>query len=402
MKKYLKIFTIICIICLCLTENISAKTLGDLKSELHKTESELSKNKENKQLTESEMTNVTNNISSIQNTISQNYKTIEKLNKEIEQLNIKIEEKTKEIKEIINFTQVSSGDSAYLEYMFGAKDFTDFIYRTAVAEQMSSYNDKLIKEFNSNIESNKTKTKQLEAQKIELDKKQKDLESKYESLGDKLKDIVDVQVDIEESIKVQKEIIQMYEKKGCKDTENIATCGKKTLPPDTKMWRPVDYGFISSGYGYRTYRINGRKKTDFHTGLDIAGRGILGKPVYATANGTVAAITVKYRCGGNMVYIHHNVNGKTYTSLYMHLLRINVSKGQTVNRNTIIGYAGGASTPWDSCSTGAHVHFTLLSGLVGTDYYAFSSKFYSKLLNPRSYVNFPSGGGSFSDRLTSY
>lgn len=402
MKKIFKTFTIILVLCLIITQNVKAKTLGDLKTELQKTETELNENKENKKITESEMANVTSNISSIQNTINQNYKTIEKLNKEIEQLNKKIEEKTKEIKEIINFTQVSNGNSAYLEYMFGAQDFTDFIYRTAVAEQMSNYNDKLIKEFNSNIEANKNKTKQLEAQKIELDKKQQQLESKYESLGDKLKDLVDVQVDIEESIKVQKEIIQMYEKKGCKDSEDILTCGKKTLPPDTKMWRPVDYGYISSNYGYRTYSINGRMKTDFHTGLDIAGKGILGKPIYSTANGTVAAITVKYRCGGNMVYIHHNVNGKTYTSLYMHLLSINVSKGQTVTKNTVIGYVGGASTPWDGCSTGAHVHFTLLSGLVGTDYYAFSSKFYSKLLNPRSYVNFPSGGGSFSDRLTSY
>ncbi len=402
MKKLINIFIFITILNFFPTTNVDAKTLGDLKNELSQTEQELKENKEDKQVTEQEMTNINSDIKGIQNTITKNYETIDKLNKEIEILNNDIEEKTQEIKEILNFTQISSGDSAYLEYMFGAKDFTDFIYRTAVAEQMSSYNDTLIEQYNNNIKTNKQKTEQLKQQKIELDKKQKELESKYDSLGSKLEDIVDIQVDIEESIKVQKEIIEMYQKKGCKDTENIATCGKKTLPPDTKFWRPVEYGFVSSNFGYRTYYLGGKKVSDFHTGLDITGKSILGKPVYSTANGTVAAITRKYRCGGNMVYIHHNINGKYYTSLYMHLLTINVSKGQTVTRNTVIGHVGGASTPWDSCSTGAHVHFTLLSGLVGTDYYAFSSKFYAKLLNPRSYVNIPSGSKSFSDRITSY
>ena len=401
MKKTFFFLTIILIMFITIP-NVSAKTLGDLKKELEETQNELSENKNEKKVTEQEMTNISGNIKNIQTTITNNYKTIDKLNSEIETLSKNIEDKTNEIKKIINFTQISEGDSAYLDYMFGAQDFTDFIYRTAVAEQMSSYNDQLIKEFNANIEKNKQKTKELEQQKIQLDKKQKELENKYDSLGSQLEDIVDIQVDIEESIKVQKEIIEMYQKKGCKDNENIATCGKKTLPPDTKFWRPVGFGYVSSNFGYRTYYLGGRKKSDYHTGVDIAGKGILGKPVYSTANGTVAAITRKYRCGGNMVYIHHNIKGRYYTSLYMHLKTINVSKGQTVTRNSVIGTVGGASTPWDACSTGAHVHFTLLSGLVGTDYYAFSSKFYTKLLNPRSYVNLPSGSKSFSDRITSY
>ena len=382
--------------------NVEAKTLGDLKNELAKQKAELNESKENKELTQTEMTNINSNIKTIQSTIQNNYIKIDKLNKEIEELNLKIQEKKEDIKKIVNFSQVSDGDSAYLEYVFGAENFTDMIYRSAVAEQLSEYNKNLIKEFNTNIESNKKKTEEIKQQKEELAKKQKELESKYSSLGNKLEDIVDIQVDIEETIKVQNEIIKMYEEKGCKDNENISVCGKSILPSDTKFWRPTTFGYISSNYGYRTYYINGSKKSDFHTGLDIAGSGIYGKPVYATANGNVAALTIKYKCGGNMVYIQHKIKGKYYTSLYMHLKSINVKKGQTVTKNTIIGYVGGANTPWDGCSTGAHVHFTLLTGLVGADYEAWSPRFYSSLLNPRNYVNFPSGGKKFSDRLTSY
>lgn len=376
--------------------SVQAKTLGDLKNELNEAKENYANTKKEQSLTESQMTTINSNIKKTQTDIEKISSDVEKLNKDIENLNNEIKLKQEEIKKVINFYQVSNGDSAYLEYVFGASDFTDMIYRTAVVEELSSYNNELIDKFNNQIKENEQKQKDLSKKQEELKVKQKQLENEYSTLGSRLEDLVDIKVDEEESIKVQEEIIKMYEKKGCKDNENIATCGKKVLPYDTKMWRPLDSGKISSNYGYRNF--NGG---EFHTGLDIAKKS--GSPVYATANGTVAALTIKYRCGGNMVYIHHNINGKYYTSLYMHLRSINVSKGDTVTKNTVIGYVGGdSSTPWDRCTTGAHLHFTLLSGLVGTDYRAWSSTFYSKLLNPRSYVNFPSGYGSFNDRLTAY
>lgn len=375
---------------------VEAKTLGDLKAELEKSKQDYANTKKEQAETETKMTNINSSIKNAQNEMEKASLDIEKLTKQINKLNEDIELKEKEIKKIINFYQVSDGNEAYLEYVVGASDFTDMIYRSAVVEQMSDYNNELIKKFNKQIEENKKTQQSLSKKQEELKEKQKNLEKEYSSLGSKLEDIVDIKVDEEEAIKVQEEIITMYTKKGCKDNENILTCGKKVLPYDTKFWRPIDSGKISSNFGWRSY--NGG---DYHTGIDIA-RGS-GSPVYSTANGTVAALTIKYSCGGNMIFIHHNVNGKYYTSVYMHLQSINVSKGTTVTKNTVIGYSGGGSTtPWDRCTTGPHLHFTLLNGLVGTDYRAWSSTFYSKLLNPRSYVNFPALGKSFSDRITAY
>lgn len=376
---------------------VKAKTLGDLKAELEKTKQDYINTKQEQKNTENKMVNVNSNIKQAQNDMEKAGNDIESLNKDIDRLNIEIEEKEKEIKNIVNFYQVSSGDSAYLEYVFGASDFTDMIYRGAIVEEMSKYNDTMIKQFNDKINENKKKQEELKQKQEELKEKQKNLEKEYSELGSKLKDIVDIKVDEEEAIKVQEEIIKMYQSKGCKDNEDIKTCGKKILPYDTKMWRPLDSGYISSNFGNRCF--NGG--CDYHTGIDIGKPS--GSPVYATANGTVAALTYKYHCGGNMIFIHHNVSGKHYTSVYMHLKSINVSKGDTVTKNTVIGYVGGdSSTPWDSCTTGAHLHFTLLNGLVGTDYRAWSSTFYAKLLNPRNYVNFPKLGKRFEDRLTAY
>ena len=371
-------------------EKAEAKTLGDLKAELAKAKQDYINTKQQQKNTENKMVNINSNIKKAQSDMEQAGNDIESLNKDIDKLNQDIEEKEQEIKNIINFYQVSNGESAYLEYVFGANDFTDMIYRSAIVEEMSKYNDELINKYNNQINENKKKQE-------ELKQKQKNLESEYSALGEQLKDIVDIKVDEEEAIKVQEEIIKMYQSKGCKDNEDIKTCGRKVLPIDTKLWRPLDSGRISSNFGNRCFS----RGCDYHTGIDI-GRGS-GSPVYATANGTVAALTYKYHCGGNMIFIHHNINGTTFTSLYMHLQSINVSKGDTVTKNTVIGYVGGGSTtPWDSCTTGPHLHFTLLSGLVGTDYRAWSSKFYSKLLNPRNYVNFPALGKSFNDRLSAY
>lgn len=40
--------------------------------------------------------------------------------------------------------QISEGDNVYLEYIFEATSFTDFIYRSAIVEQLTKYNDELI------------------------------------------------------------------------------------------------------------------------------------------------------------------------------------------------------------------------------------------------------------------
>ena len=53
-----------------------------------------------------------------------------------------------EIKQIIHYYQVSSSEAFYLEYVFKAKDYTDFIYRLALAEQLSEYRENTIAEQN--------------------------------------------------------------------------------------------------------------------------------------------------------------------------------------------------------------------------------------------------------------
>ena len=167
MKKVVKIISFILLLGFMFTSTykqnmVEAKTFGELKEELEEEEQRLRDNQNQQSLTKDQMEQVNSKIATIQNNIKQTYRDIENLEAEIESLTASIEQKEDQIKEIINFQQISDSDNAYLEYIFNASDFTEFIYRSAVAEQLAEYNDKLINEYNDTIEKNKQKQKEIE------------------------------------------------------------------------------------------------------------------------------------------------------------------------------------------------------------------------------------------------
>lgn len=412
MKKALNIFLIIVLMIPFLTVpvKVEGQTLRELKEELEKTRQELKNQQAQEKLNQEQINKINANINNINATIKQIGDDMIRLNEEIEQAKVEIAEKDAQIKEVINFLQVSSGESEYMEYIFGAKDFTDFIYRMSITEQMTNYNDRLIDEANTLIENNKKKQEELTNKEKELKNKQVELSKELAKVKADLSKIYDIFVDLEESIKVQESTVKLYEEDlKCGLDEDTDACLERVLRENLEaalksaiFTRPLTSGYISSNYGNRCFWLNGVWTCDFHTGIDIAAP--LGTPIYSTSVGVVTAITPRYHCGGNMVFIHHWIDGRTYTSLYMHMYQVNVKVGDVVSGNTVIGTVGGdpGVTWWDSCSTGSHLHFTLLNGLVGDDYVAWSSGFYASLIDPRTRVNFPAYGSSFYNRTSKY
>ncbi len=398
MKRVVSIFLIINLLCaLVIPIPTSAKTLGDLERELDALEAKYEKQENEQQKTEEEIATTKNDINTTRNKITKAQEDVVKLNNEIKQLNKDIEKKDAEIKEIMSFVQLSNGESAYLEYAFGAQDFTDFIYRVAVSEQLANYNDELIDSFNKMIKTNKQKTKELKKKEEELTKLEESLKKQLDKLGNRLEDIIDIKVDVEKDIKTQREAIKLYKSMGCKTNEDISNCGRNILPPETALWRPVNSGMISSNYGNRCYYLGSSYVCDFHTGIDMANSGTIS--VYAAGTGVVVGTTYHSSCGGNIIYVSHNINGTTYTTVYMHLRRMYVQKGDVVTKNTVIGIMGGnpSSEWWDSCSTGQHLHFMVSRGI----YRGYDSVI-AGLMNPRTMVNFPSEGNWFTDRTSRY
>lgn len=403
----MKLYKRICLFCVfallfsCFSiTTVHAQTLGDLEKELTDKKKELEDNKNKKSLTQSEMNTINDNIKSIQNTIGQIQTDTVRLTNEITELNEEIIVKQEEIKKIISYFQISSGESAYLEYVMGASDFTDFIYRSAVTEQMTNYNDELIESYNATIKANEEKKVELAEKEVELKKQQTSMREEYQKLKSEMSVYSSEEMVITDAIKSLQETIKVYKDKGCKSSEDISTCGKSVLPPTTAFYRQLASGYVTSWYGGRD--CSDPRVSCGHYGIDLSVGGS-NIPVYSIGTGVVAVIPARSSCGGNMVFVHHKLtNGKTYTSVYMHLYRINVSVGQTVTKDTVIGIMGGGpTTPWDYCSTGAHSHLGIATGLFGIDYGWDYLK--SHYINPASVVNFPKSLYTpFYDRYTAF
>ena len=375
------------LLCSVYIPRVSAKTLGELQNELERKKQELSDNKSKQKLTEQEMQTINSNLKKIQSNINQIQVETTNLNEEIDQLNQDIIKKNEEIKKIISYFQISSGESAYLEYIMGASDFTDFIYRTAVTEQMTNYNDELINEYNATIAANEAKKDELALKEKELNKQQIAMGEEYAKLGESLTTFGKDEIIITDEVKSLQEMVQIYINKGCKANEDISTCGQKMLPVGTTFYRQLTTGYITSWFGGRD--CSDPRVSCGHYGLDSSTYNKNNVPVYAIGTGMVASLTYRSSCGGNMVWVHHKLSdGRTYTSVYMHLYKVNVSKGDIVTKDTVVGIMGGGSTtPWDYCSTGPHSHLGIATGLYGIDYNSSSLK--KHYVNPTSLINYP-------------
>ena len=392
--------------------HVNAKSLKELRAELNALESKYSKNESDKQQTESDIAATKDKISSITAEKNQVSKEIETLNDEINALGEEIGKMREQLKSIMHYYQLSSSNSLYLEYVFNAENFTDFIYRLAVSEQLSEHREKTINEYNRLMEENRKKINELAAKQTSLAKLEEELSVELSKLGDDLSAITDASVDIKEEIKEVKASINTYTTKyKCSETEDVAVCvnnynqaqirarqssqsapsGNISTPSANGFYRPVSSGRVNANFGYTEYYGS------FHDGMDL---GVPhGTPVYSVATGTVMKISYKSSCGGNMVYIGHYTGSGTYTSGYFHLASVNVSVGQVVTPDTVIGYSGGVPyiETWDRCSTGAHLHLQFGTGIFMSDYFYYSN-YAARKFDARQLINFPPMGSYFSGR----
>jgi len=108
--------------------------------------------------------------------------------------------------------------------------------------------------------------------------------------------------------------------------------------------RPIEGGWVSSGYGSRTDPFSGRRA--WHGGMDFAGSE--GSDVFAVAAGVVTWSGRRYGYG-NLVEINH---GNGYSTRYAHNQENLVSVGQRVEKGDLIALLGQSGR-----ATGPHVHF---------------------------------------------
>ncbi len=105
---------------------------------------------------------------------------------------------------------------------------------------------------------------------------------------------------------------------------------------------------MASGYGYRIDPFT--KKRTMHWGMDFSAK--TGTPIYATGDGTIARADDRAVGFGNHVRIDH---GFGYVSIYAHMDKIVVRRGNKVKRGDLIGYVGNTGR-----SVAPHLHYEIV------------------------------------------
>ena len=200
---------------------VEAKTLKNLKDELATLEAKYAEASKNKNLTDAEIKSLSNEINNITSNIETIKSNIKKAEEDIQKSEKEITEKKKETDELLKFLQVSSGENVYLEYIFEADSYTDFIYRYSIVSQLTEYNTNLMEELETLVKTLEEKKVSYNNEKASLEKKSNDLNSKIAVLQVNLENYKQEGSSIEQDIEDMKKQIEIYENRGCKDNEDI-------------------------------------------------------------------------------------------------------------------------------------------------------------------------------------
>ncbi|MDD5887976.1 MAG: peptidoglycan DD-metalloendopeptidase family protein [bacterium] len=376
--------------------NTKAKTIKEFEEEAEKYTKQLQEKQANLAKNDAEVAEIEKKISKIEKQVQAMEEEMESLQDEIDQSNKEIAKKSEESKKILEYYQISNGNNIYLEYAFGATSITDMIYRMSIVEQLTDYNDKIMKELEELIKTNKAKQEELTTKKAELKKLNIELESEKARIEADMDSIRETMPSIETQIKEAKAMVEYYKNLGCGQTEDIIACqyrksqeSSSSLPSVGFFSRPMQKGYIVRGYsgkyGHMGYDLSSSNKTE---------------PIYPIAEGAVHAIYTDsctssrwcqnqgFSCMGNakIVVIKHNYNGGYIYSSYVHLSSYgNISVGQYVSKDTIIGYMGTTG-----CSTGPHLHLEITGCHWINNGGCFSNKYTDTLIDPSTLINFPS------------
>lgn len=126
-----------------------------------------------------------------------------------------------------------------------------------------------------------------------------------------------------------------------------AGCSTKSYLPDFELAQPVSGYTVTSDYGWRRHPLT--KKSDFHTGADLAVAE--GTPIHPAAGGIVLKTGLDSSYGNNVLVLHTD----GVATRYCHMQYVFVRQGEPVELDTVLGTVGHTGV-----ATGPHLHFELL------------------------------------------
>ena len=256
------------------------------------------------------------------------------------------------------------GSTSYLAILLSADNFNDFLSRYEVVSQISAYDHDLLQQLKAIKEEIAEQKASLESDKYEAEGVKASMESNKKALEDTLSERqarmdeiaaaeAAARAEYADIAREEDSVSAAIKKEAAELAAQAAAAAKAQSAASTYVggsfqWPlPASNNVVTCRYGMRTHPITGVYK--LHSGVDL--RATSGTNVYAANSGTVTRATYS-SAYGNYVMIDH---GGGVVTLYGHMKKLAVSKGQTVRRGQVIGYVG--STGY---STAPHLHFEII------------------------------------------
>lgn len=243
-------------------------------------------------------------------------------------------------------------NTSYLSILLASESFSDFLNRWEIIKQISVRDEELFEELKLIRDKVSAEKDELEAAQAEAQETKAQMEANMAELETQRAAKIKQQEAAQnarnaankayaEIIEKEDDLMEEYKKAAAQLAAQSTYVGGKFMWP-----LPAANNVVTCPYGMRKHPITGKYK--LHTGVDL--RCSTGTKVYAANAGTVT--TSGYSSAwGNYIIINH---GGGYTTLYAHLSRRSVAKGDKVKQGDVIGQSGNTGY-----STAPHLHFEI-------------------------------------------
>ena len=243
------------------------------------------------------------------------------------------------------------GEVSYWSILFSSSDFADLLDNAMMVDEIMAYDNQVMDQLiaiREQIAQDKadleTARQEQQSAKEEQEAAKANLKSQEAEVDALISQISSQEDQVEKAHAQLQAAAAAVDKEIAAAEKELAAQISNVVSESGFMWPLSGYNTLSSLFGSRVHPVTG--KANNHTGIDIPAPS--GTPIKAAKSGVVTTSTYNSSYG-NYVVVSHSDGTST---LYAHMVRRGVSKGQTVSQGQTIGYVGTTGS-----STGNHLHF---------------------------------------------